>query len=328
MKQDLLRLLERTRKIAFPKSIDSHSRSKVNMGNSRKRALLVMKLATTFGLGLFFSAQTSFALNFPKIKFPKIQPPPIKLPNCGGFICNAGQRVIDEATGRADRERAKRAQEEAQQAANELESQNSALAAEKQALQENSAALEKATREFKNIRNSVSSKAGDIESMLSAVKTLIKAANYKNELMKDNVEELMKQSSLLVKTLSDFNYFNKNSRLPWSYEGQDPFLSLKVIVRAVTLADGPPNPNDPKLHWLTSATNLINKTENSIVNQYKESATLLTQAAQTPYFKELDVNDKRLLDLIKESGDMLKAEEEGIDALTKIANELVAEAQK
>lgn len=274
----------------------------------------VIKFCAIFSISLLSSVQLSLAWpNWPK---------------CGGDLCKGIQRVKDEATGTADRDRAQRAQEEAQQAANELAIQDAALAAENKSLQENSAALEQATREFKNIRNSVSSKAGDIESMLSAVKTLIQAATYKNELMKDNVQELMKQSSLLIKTLSDFNYFNRKSRLPWSYEGQDPFLSLKVIARAVSLADGPPNPNDPKLHWLTSATNLIGKTENSIVNRYRESATLLTKAAQTPYFKELEVNDKRLLELIKESEKMLKAEDDGINELTKIANELVAEAQK
>ncbi len=325
MKQDLLRLLHRTRKITLPKSIDSDSSSIANMGTSRKETLPFIKLATTLTFGLFLSAQISFAgglnLSWPKISLPK----------CGGDICGRLQRMGDEASGRAAKERAEEAKQEAEKAANELEIQNSALAAENQALQENSAALEQATREFKNIRNSVSSKAGDIESMLSAVKTLIRAATYKNELMKDNVQELLKQSSLLIKTLSDFNYFNRKSRLPWSYEGQDPFLSLKVIARAVSLADGPPNPNDPndpKLHWLTSATNLIGKTENSIVNRYRESATLLTKAAQTPYFKELEVNDKRLLELIKESEKMLKAEDDGINELTKIANELVAEAQK
>jgi hypothetical protein len=223
----------------------------------------------------------------------------------------------DEKAARTEKWERRREQE----AAAELQSVNAALASERQAFRERLEILKQSRIEFINTLKNLSNQHREADLPLLAVKALVQVASRENESMKENAQQFMEKSSVLINSLSDFNFFNNKTQSQWSDNGSDPFLSLKLILRTVSLVDGPPNPNDPEMDWLNRATRVLSKDENSIVNRYKKSATLLSQAAQSPYVKEFTANEERLLHYIKTSAEKLKKEEEVLNQIAQFTSE-------
>ncbi|MBK9038983.1 MAG: hypothetical protein IPL83_07465 [Bdellovibrionales bacterium] len=296
MRRQLVKLSEHIREIALFRTIEdqlspnTQSTSANKIWSLHSGTLLILKLSAALSLILFsLTQQTSLA---------------------------EGNHMRSDAYAQAIIYMIQKKQE--QEAAAELQSVNAALAAERQAFRERLEILKQSRIEFINTLKNLSNQHREADLPLLAVRALVQAASGENELMKENAQQFMAKSSGLLESLSDFNYFNKKSHLPWSYEGPDPFISLKLILRTVSLADGPPNPNDPDMDWLTLATQVLSEDENSIVNRYMKSATLLNQAAQSPYVKEFRANEERLFQFIQTSETKLKEEEKLLNQIAQI----------
>jgi hypothetical protein len=291
----MLKLLAHIREIASPMQHGLHSSYMQGIVDPKGRKVLSVKLFAVLGLSICTWSQTSLAFGLQE--FRGLQE--------------------DEKAARTEKWERRREQE----AAAELQSVNAALASERQAFRERLEILKQSRIEFINTLKNLSNQHREADLPLLAVKALVQVASRENESMKENAQQFMEKSSVLINSLSDFNFFNNKTQSQWSDNGSDPFLSLKLILRTVSLVDGPPNPNDPEMDWLNRATRVLSKDENSIVNRYKKSATLLSQAAQSPYVKEFTANEERLLHYIKTSAEKLKKEEEVLNQIAQFTSE-------